>query len=1205
MSEVTVTPFILSLDVVQSSIDFAALCEYMKTNYKKEVAILNGQDFADSGGRLSKNEMKGDKKVRHDSSSTIAKGIKAKIDADLVKLLDAKKKLIAASEKAAAKAKDQAPKSQSKKDKKSDSRPSVPFDGVIDILYIITNFPYLGTQLQDMENAGVPFDAFFAIVPEKGPELIPYTKKPDKSSRAQQKRSITGFELDYTQNPTCYPPARWSTLRSSASLKTSFIDVPGGEDAEANFREIEKAVINVVGSKDLFNNQFGQRKIINIPTVIPNVTMNFFLEYLTDHADDYMNAIYLQLQSTEFHTAPPPEPPSTQDIYESIFEKELESINRKVIIYEKPDPPDPVFNLEPPPSITSLIYNLKKWEFTRENAAICSALTSFVTMPSNQYAYAGTKFDQIVANANKKYQFGLPPSFFDWSQWNLSTELQSAVDEIQDAISTSSVVETLLDEQLGVLFILTLAPVSRTNGHVLSKYYMPPMIDGLGEYMKNFGDANSADAKKGRSNLSPHLVVKNGGDPNSLLPSIASRFADQNQPIYRLPISLTNNGENCSSYVFESQLRIEVERNVTPSGITFGTHSFFKDLFSISSTEDRIVISVIEGLKVIIEPPFKVTILFIEQSIYYDGSDLILKSSNENAMIISKDNSFVMKDESGRPTIVYPNGTISRYEKEKWVYCDSEGNSYEKDSNGNKLMLNLPHGKITDIPTHVDYHIRPDDIEYYVNDDGSRKIMFRIDFSIDQQPGKTLFDIPQFPIIQAESGTKSMEINRFEISFKDKTAEISCEDYKISIGDSTVFVQHKDTEMAYTLKRVEIKSGGNVFVADADGTERFGEVPKETPKKKADIVKSRFGDVYPVKETLLEPQLAHLHHVFVPRFFFLRDDLSATEYLRYDVLPAVTKESRSTLLHPSGSECKILTRHSVDPEALPRIYIEHQSLSKSERANVMKGLHLPKAAKGKKGLSTEDADQAMTEAETARQSILYDTRVFTQALSNCLERAHDNFMNENAPEPEQEEEKPFIPPMTPPPRILIMQQNKNLEKSNNYWESPEGAFSMPDETHEHEIRPQSPRMALFDPPRFFKEDSEIDAPPVIEEPTPPQTPKRVISRSYSRSPKSVTRPRTLAAQPSAIVFGYVKANSPAKVSIAVTNSGNAPLHYSVTQPKNPLLKVLTPPGVVFPGLKMTLEVELLPGSPQEIIDSFIIRTSQFQMPVPVTATIVE
>ena len=63
MSEVTITPFLLSLDVVQSSIDFGALCEYMKTNYKKEVVILNGLDFVDSGGRLSKNETKGDKKL--------------------------------------------------------------------------------------------------------------------------------------------------------------------------------------------------------------------------------------------------------------------------------------------------------------------------------------------------------------------------------------------------------------------------------------------------------------------------------------------------------------------------------------------------------------------------------------------------------------------------------------------------------------------------------------------------------------------------------------------------------------------------------------------------------------------------------------------------------------------------------------------------------------------------------------------------------------------------------------------------------------------------------------------------------------------------------------------------------------------------------------------------------------------------------------
>ena len=1208
MSEVTITPFLLTLDIVQNAIDYSALSEYIKTNYKKEVVILNGADFLDSGGRASKNETKGDKKSRHDGSSSIAKGIKSKIDGDLVKLLDAKKKSIAASEKAAAKQKDSVPKSAKKAPKNGEQKQALPFDGLIDVLYIITNYPYLPSQIRDMDRAKIPLNGCFAIIPQNGAEPIPYiSKKPDKSSRAQQKRSITGSELDYTQNPQCYPPARWQSLRPTAPLKTAFIDVKAvADDAEATFKEIEKAVVAVYSSKDNFQTQFGNRKFVSLPSIKPNVTYDIFLDYLIEHPDDYLNAIYLQLQSSNFKTSPPPPPPSIHDIYESIFKKQHEAINRKVIIFEKAESPDPIFGLDPPPAIVPLVYNLRKWKFTSENAAVCSAVTSFVTMPSNQYAYSGSKFDQMVASVNKKYQLGLPPSFFDWSQWNISTELQTAVDEIQDAISTSSIVETLLDDQLGVLFVLTLAPVSRTNGHLLHKYFMPPTMEGIGEYMKYIADAPPVEVKKGRNALTPANVIKNKADPFSLLPPVPTRFNDPNQPIYRLPLSTTNNGDFSTSYVFASNLRTEIRRDVTPSGITFGSHTYFKDLFSISATQDRIIISVIEGLKVIFEPPFKVTVLFIEQSIYYDGVDLILKTSNENPMLIAKDNSFIMKDEQNRPLIVYPNGTIARYENNEWIYCDSDGNAYKNGENGEKIDLNLKHGKITDIQSHVDYHIRPDGIEYYVKDDGSRKIMFKIDFSIDQQPDKTFFDILQFPIIQAEGPTKTMEINKFEISFTDKTAELSCDEYKLTCNNDTLYVHHDDADMYFTPNRVEIKSCDRVLVADADGTERYGEILEEAPKKKMEIVSSHFGNVFPVKETMLEPQLNELHHVFVPRFFFLRNDLSATEYLRADVLPPVMKESRSTLLHPSGSECKILTRHNLDPESVPRIYIEHQPLTKQERVNIMKGLHLPKVPKGKqKQQVPEDEDQAMIEAETVRQSIIYDTRVFTQALSNCLERAHECFLNENTLEPEQEEERSFMPPITPEPRILIMQQNKYLGKCESFWDSPEGAFSMPDQTTPHDLKPQSPRMALFDPPRFFDQSNpEEDKPPKFDI-TPPTSPKNNMSRSWDRSPKNITRPRTLAAQPSAIVFGKIKAHSPAKLSMAVTNSGKTPLHYSVTQPKHPLLKVLTPPGVVFPGLKMILEVELLPGEPQDIVDSIIIKTSQFQMPVPVTASIVE
>lgn len=1221
MSEVTITPFLLALDVVQNAVDYTALLEYMKQNYKKEVIFLNGMDFLDSGGRVSKNETKNDRKSRHDGSSSIAKGIKSKIDGDVSKLLDAKKKAIAASEKAAAKTKDGAPKSGKKGKSPSDSKPSAPFDGLIDVLYLIQNYPYLGNQVVDMENAGYPIDAFFAVIPENGAEPTAYSKKTEKSGRVPQKRTIPGSDLDFTNNPSCYPPARWPLIRPSVSKKVAFLDVKAASDVESTFKEIEKAIISVVQARDQFNEQFQDRKFVEIPAVVPNLTYEAFKDYLTTHPDDYTNGLYIQLQSNNFKVKPPLPPPSLQDMYENLFNRELQTLTRKVVQFEKIDPPDPIFNLETPSSVVPLIYKLKKLKITPENAAVCSAVTSFAATPANQYAYAGAKFDQMIAAVNKKYQLGLPNSFFDWSQWNISCEYQSIVEEIQDAISQASVVESFLDEQAGVLFLLTLAPVSKTNGHILSNYSMPQMMSDLGEYMNYFLTQPQQETKKGRGVQSPANIVKNKEDPFSLLPSIVSRFLKSDSPIYRLPLSQSNAEKLSSSYVFKSNMHVEITRDIIPSGITFGSHIFFNEIFSVVSAKERIVVTLVEGLKILIEPPFKVTIIFIEQSIYFDGKDMVLKTSNQDAMVISEDSSLVMRDDLGRPTIVYANGTISRYENDVWTSVDAEGVAYRKNEQGEMEKLDLPRGRITDTAAHSDCIIRPDEIEYFIQDDGSRKMSVRSALTIDQQKDKIQYDIPNFPIIQCSDGTKTMEINVFTITFKENLATFSSEDYKLTITPEYVNINHKNAELYISPSRVEIKTDNQVLVADEDGTERLGEVLSEAPKKKVEVVKSRFGDVYPIKETMLEPQLNELYHTFVPRFFYIRDDLSATEFLRSDVLPPVDKECRSTLLHPTGCECKILTRHLADPEAIQRIYIERQSMSKPERANIMKGLHIPKASKQKKsppketnenklvegGINDIDSqeDNVVVEAETVRQSMLYDTKVFTQALTNCLTRSHENFLKELQPEPEVEQEPLAMPKVTPPPRVLIMQYNKYRNTTDNFWNSPEGTFSMPEETHEHSPRPQSPRMALFDPPRFFDEN-EGDKPPEEIEEEKPVSPKKTLTRSVSNgSGKGTTRPRTLSTRTSAIAFGKVKANNPAKFSMSVTNSGTTPLHYTVTSPKNPLLKVLTPPGVVYPGLKMELEVELLPGSPQEIIDSLVIKTPLFQMPIPITATIVE
>jgi hypothetical protein len=71
------------------------------------------------------------------------------------------------------------------------------------------------------------------------------------------------------------------------------------------------------------------------------------------------------------------------------------------------------------------------------------------------------------------------------------------------------------------------------------------------------------------------------------------------------------------------------------------------------------------------------------------------------------------------------------------------------------------------------------------------------------------------------------------------------------------------------------------------------------------------------------------------------------------------------------------------------------------------------------------------------------------------------------------------------------------------------------------------------------------------------------------------RPTTVKAEPDLIKFDPVKPNAPMTASITVTNIGIRPFHFSASQTGDKRLRVLTLPGVVFPGLKMTLKVRLI------------------------------
>jgi hypothetical protein len=159
-----------------------------------------------------------------------------------------------------------------------------------------------------------------------------------------------------------------------------------------------------------------------------------------------------------------------------------------------------------------------------------------------------------------------------------------------------------------------------------------------------------------------------------------------------------------------------------------------------------------------------------------------------------------------------------------------------------------------------------------------------------------------------------------------------------------------------------------------------------------------------------------------------------------------------------------------------------------------------------------------------------------------------------------------------------------------------------------DARKLSARTLLFDPPRYFKPSAEDVIEPIdqsfvtqdfgVKQPrTNSQFSSRPASSATSRPARQVT------ADP--IKFGQVEVGQKKICVLPLLNSGRNPIHFSVSRLSNPALRVLSLPGVVYPGLKTLFRVEILAKQPGEITDAFRVTSAELQLTVPVTATVTD
>jgi hypothetical protein len=344
------------------------------------------------------------------------------------------------------------------------------------------------------------------------------------------------------------------------------------------------------------------------------------------------------------------------------------------------------------------------------------------------------------------------------------------------------------------------------------------------------------------------------------------------------------------------------------------------------------------------------------------------------------------------------------------------------------------------------------------------------------------------------------------------------------------------------------------------------------------------------------------HHLFPARFFAVQSDFSAIEFLRHDLPPQMV-ENETVANHSSQQNLTVLTRHL--PGQDPQGYIKMEPLSKPARSTLLKSLHIPKTKTVRAGKVTQEVKPSIPASEVIAE-MNSTASTFFDTLKDIIQINHEDYLNEiRCPIPPPPPVLP-IPRQTPRPRLQRWQYYKShrgaVEKPN-YWHSPESDFAYPLAEPKVTPRPLSSRRKLHDPPRWFK-------------PEPPEAEtEHVSSRAFRLTaptvpmltcdPMSPRREvRGVLTTPDCIDFGDIVGDAPETRGIVLANTGTTPVHFGFSQIENKAVRIVTIPGVVFPGLKMTITVQIEKTEPQVIGTGFKIVTPRFEIVVPVRANVI-
>jgi hypothetical protein len=560
--------------------------------------------------------------------------------------------------------------------------------------------------------------------------------------------------------------------------------------------------------------------------------------------------------------------------------------------------------------------------------------------------------------------------------------------------------------------------------------------------------------------------------------------------------------------------------------------------------------------------------------------------------------------EKGVRRIICADGRIGRFARESWNWVDSSGEGFQK------VAASMKHVRhrcefLTDYGEQITKMIREDGIRFTYDENRFRKIEFPDFITVHQRQSSVSVAIPQVPTITVKDKEFAFSINETTVKMAAVAATINSSRFQSHYAPDGITLSVGSEEGVFTAKRCEFHSGEFAFAADVTGCQRIGYIVSDStilPKKLEDV-RTKWGKLQPLKDTFLEVDQVSMLTVFRPRFFAIRKDLSATEFIPESAIADVQARDRSTE-DSRGTSFVCTTFHH--PTAPPRWCVHHIVLAKPARQTLLKGLHAP-SARSKRSHEPTDTGLALQESGTAHTAML---AAFQEIRGICETVKNENealYQKELHPPPRPPSPEPKAPVSTPSPRVLIAQSLKSVATvdQENYWVSPEANFATPIDLPRTLAKPLASRTALFDaPPEKRKRD---DPPPIQEDEFSAQPTQRTSPRSFSARvyKTEVSQPQTPHMVERVVDFGTVRVGEIARGTVVLDNPGTKPLRCTFTPPAHASLKLETPAATIPPGLKLTVTVAVKSDVPQMIRSSFIWRTPDRECVIPIFARIVQ